>query len=535
MKKSDTVHLTDRLWKVCLLILTGLVLLVALYFTYYSLFYSYYSYYGTPLFIIKDSFKLNLCVLTAAALFVFLLEHWFEKLGALQERAGYFFLGVCCLLFLIAGFIWTSQLPYYPSGDQLSTTAAAAYSLEGNYSMWNAGGYIGIHSHQKGLVFLYEILFTLFGNFCYGVVGKLHVISGALTMIFGYLFLKEISGRIVYRLLCCLCILFCAPYIILMPYAYGDIPSICFASILFWAVQKYSRAYGKGYLVIACLSGILALFCRTNSWILLIAVGIGLCLSALEKRSVRPVMAAACILLSAAMSLQLLNVSYEIRSGIANTDGTPASLYLAMGMQIGYEGTPGTYNRFHQTTLAEVDFDREAADALGWEEVRDRLQYFRENPDYAVQFYTQKVQQQWLAPLFESLENVHSFPEDSAAFPHWIAQIYSGELGSVLFHIGNSHQCIIYAGLLFFAVGLRKQKGNSTFLIPLIAILGGFLFSIIWEAQCRYVFPYYLFLSVYAPIGWCSACDAVRSLLNRFRNRKQQVHAPDEQTDSRVA
>lgn len=37
--------------------------------------------------------------------------------------------------------------------------------------------------------------------------------------------------------------------------------------------------------------------------------------------------------------------------------------------------------------------------------------------------------------------------------------------------------------------------------LPWIAVFGGFLFSILWEAKSRYVFPYCVFMILYAPEG----------------------------------
>ena len=35
----------------------------------------------------------------------------------------------------------------------------------------------------------------------------------------------------------------------------------------------------------------------------------------------------------------------------------------------------------------------------------------------------------------------------------------------------------------------------------LIAVLGGFFFSVIWEAKARYVFPYFMMMLPYAAMG----------------------------------
>lgn len=331
---------------------------------------------------------------------------------------------------------------------------------------------------------------------------------GVITILCGYSFIKDSSERRIYRIIYCLVMLFCTPYIILMPYIYGDLPSICFCSIMFWALHRYGLRTQKRYVAITSVAAILALFARTNTWIVLIAVAIGLVLLAIEKRSIRPILVAACVLLSASLALKALNISYEIRSGYEDTKGTPASLYFAMGLQDNLQG-PGVYNRYNQTTYENVGFDRDAAEAIGWEEVRNRLAFFAENPSHAVTFFKTKIEMQWIDPIFESLLSTNSF-SDEMPMPDWVWQLYHGKYHDVLYHFSNGYQTLVYASLVAFVVVLwRKKSQGSTLYIPLIALVGGFLFCIIWESQSRYVLPYYMFIMVYVPVGLCAVGDGI--------------------------
>ena len=518
-----------------LFILGVISLLIALFLAYQSIFTSFYTPTdGSMPYSIDDSLPANIVFLLFAVGFVFLLDLILKHFPKKQEIISYSFLAICATLFFAIGCIWTIQVPYSPTGDQINTTAAASYALHGNFDMFQKGGYIGIYSQQKGLVFLYEIIFSLFGSYCYNVVEKFHVFSGVLVMIFGFLFLKDFNSRCLYRCLYCLCILLCAPYIILMPYAYGDIPSICYCVILFWAIQRYGLTAHKRYIIASCFAAILALFNRQNSWIVLIAIGIGFCLLALEKKSIRPLIAGSCIILIAALSVKALSISYEIRSGYEDTGGTPASLYFAMGMQEGYMGY-GTYNRFNQGTYQSVDFDREAAAKLGWEEVERRLDFFNTYPDLAAYFFKTKVRQQWIEPLFETLVSTGTFSEEHP-LPDWIYEIYYDEYHDLLFRYANYYQTIVYGALLAYVVSLFFKKNRSMSYVPLIAIVGGFLFSIIWEAQCRYVLPYYMFMMVYVPVGLCNICDGIGWFMLKLSFKKTNTPTPPSgQNDSSAA
>jgi hypothetical protein len=76
------------------------------------------------------------------------------------------------------------------------------------------------------------------------------------------------------------------------------------------------------------------------------------------------------------------------------------------------------------------------------------------------------------------------------------------------------------------ALMLKRLKDivSITFIIPLIAVVGGFLFSIIWESQCRYVLPYYVMIVMYAPVGLNQISEwiaAAAGLINKKRKKAE--------------
>jgi hypothetical protein len=68
----------------------------------------------------------------------------------------------------------------------------------------------------------------------------------------------------------------------------------------------------------------------------------------------------------------------------------------------------------------------------------------------------------------------------------------------------NRYQFILYFGTAVMTTVsfLRKQKKAALEnRLLLIAIVGGFLFSIIWEAMSRYVLPYVVYMIPLAAVG----------------------------------
>lgn len=495
---------TESFLLFCMNVLFLFVLLIGLFLAYYSLRYSYYSStdYQIPVYVIHDNWLRNLLFFGAAALLCVLADRLFRALGEKERLAGYVFLGVCCLLYGVMCLIWVRDLPYYPSGDQLNATAAAYYHLKGNFVMLKKTGYLGKFPYQKGLTLLYELLFRAFGDFCYPVAARLHILLGIVTMIFGYLFVEENASHSVCKLLYCPLMVLCAPYVILTPYTYGDLPSICFTTILFWALSHLRKTGKKRYVLLACVMAALALLMRMHTWIVLIAVMIGLLLVALRRRNLLALLTAVLILCCSYGAVKLVDLSYALRSGYEITEGAPMVLSLAMGLQDNENG-PGTYNNYQTTTLGHVDFDNQAAAEIARRDIREHLTRFRSDPAYARWFFQTKLLMQWIEPTFETLISTYSFDEEKPV-PEWISRIYFGDLHDRLTGFADGYQSVVYLGFLcFLPVLWRRRREVSVNLIPLIAIVGGFLFSIVWEAQCRYVLPYYLFMLFYVPEGIC--------------------------------
>lgn len=489
-----------------------------------------YSYYSTvkdswtPLVLMGDSILVHLLFAVGAGAFCCLIDWWMRKklsMGA-QEKLAVVVLVLAALVIFVAGTVFVQMNPYYPTGDQLNTTAGSYYCLHGNYLMLTKGGYIGLYEQQKGFMFLYEILFWIFGDFCYKVAGEFHVIFAVTTLYFGYAFIKlhfeKPSCRMIYSMLMAVCF----PFLIYLPYIYGDIPAICFCTILFWALSKYAVAFKKGYIVLGAVVSALALMCRMNTWIVLIAVAIGLVLLAIQKKAYQPLVAALCILLSAAGAIKAVDVMYEVRSGYESGVGIPSVLWIAMGLQE-TNGEAGVYNRYQQGVFESNDFEREISAQIGKDYITARLQEFKDNPAMAKDFFWKKMSSQWTEPLFESIISTSTFKEDRAV-PGWIQNLYHGPARDTVWKTANYYQSFVYVAFCLFTlgglIGIRKDKFCSTKWIPLIAIVGGFLFSLMWENQCRYCLPYYMFMLMYVPQGFMQAEMWIKTVI---RNRKKKA------------
>ncbi len=499
-------------------------IIVAAILAYTSIRYSYYPLGGEReiLTLMQDSvvvhivFALLVCV--GAGVFDRMLFDRFSL--PVQERVSKIVLAVTAVLLFVVGTIFVQSTPYYPEGDQLNTTAGSYYCMTGNYIMLSKGGYIGMYEQQKGFMFLYEILFAIFGEFCYKVAAQFHVIFAVLILWAGYGFLKLQFEKVFYRIIYCGIILCCIPLLIYLPYIYGDVPAICFSMILFWALSSYEKKAQKRYIVIAMLVSALALMCRMNTWIVLIAVGIGMVLLAIKEWNYKPIIAALCIILAAAGAIKAIDVMYEIRSGYESGQGIPSVLWIAMGLQETY-GEAGIYNRYQQSVFEQNEFEREISAQIGKDYITVRLKEFQADPAMAKNFFWKKMSSQWTEPLFESLTST-SPVKDETPIPIWFQELYYGKDKNTVWKVANYYQSVVYLAVFFCMVWsllrVKKQDKKITCWIPMITVIGGFLFSLMWENQCRYCLPYYIFMLLYVPAGMVQPINLLEWLFKKRGN-----------------
>ena len=498
----------EKIYRVMLGIFLICLIPVLLILSYWSCRYSYYGTvdYNMKNLLIKDSTWKHIIIFLLASAAVYVAD----KLLAAQNRVMQEKICICTLLItgvaaFILGSVYVLKNPYYPEGDQINATAFAAYCREGNFIMLSPGGYVGMYQQQKGLGILYEILFGLFGDFNYTSAKILHVVWWVLAILAGYGFLKLNTDRAIFRIVYCMMMLGCIPFLLYLPYIYGDVLSISMGLVLFWAVSAYEHYGNKKYIVLAAGAAGIALLARKNTWIVLIAVGIYAVLACFKKKKGKYLLAGLAILLTAALTVKAVDTMYEYRSGYPSGIGIPSILWIAMGLQE-TDGMAGVYNRYQQTTFENYDFQQEAAAQEGKGYIRDRLKEFQGDPSMARDFFKKKLEDQWIEPLFSSLKATKTFDMDAETLPSGINSLYFGNLHEVVWRLANYYQSMVYLAGLALAVTLcgawwRKKDLPTTLWLPLIGMVGGFLFSVIWEAQCRYVFPYYVFLILYVPMG----------------------------------
>ncbi len=484
--------------------------------------------------------------------------HFYDKFGRKFRRGLLIFtLGfIFCLGVLLILFGRT-----VPAADAMSVYNAALEWIQGNLDVIHPTvSYLSYYPQQIGLMAFLELFLRIWNLTgisapAWHFIKLIYVCLLCAAVLFQYLSLKYLWREHWEEISCCYLLLVCCnlPMIMYSSFVYGEIPSFAALSVGLYLLLRLlsgitfpGRASdisckgmsvkpfaseassetilspklhctrsafftGTGSILFLALSVML----RKNSLIPIIAVLLVLLFESLRfGRSVRARLCllgmAVCLAVTSVGILPLVQKCYEKKAGNTLSSGVTAMSYFAMGMQEAPRGC-GWYNGFNIDTYDAAGMDSALAIEISRQAVLERLAYFREHPGYAVDFYARKHLSQWADGTYASRQaTLASYGGRSGFFQ----EVYDGSLSSAYIEWGNAWQNVLYLGTLVFCVSAVHRKRKYTATAPrgsdtdslylyagLIAVLGGFLFHILWEANSRYIFLYSLLLMPYCAAG----------------------------------
>lgn len=500
----------------------------------------------------------NLLELAGFGLLFCACLHFYDKFGRKFRRGLLIFtLGfLFCLGILLILFGRT-----VPAADAMSVYNAALEWIQGNLDVIHPTvSYLSYYPQQIGLMAFLELFLRIWNLTgisapAWHFIKLIYVCLLCAAVLFQYLSLKYLWREHWENISCCYLLLVCCnlPMIMYSSFVYGEIPSYAALSVglylllrLLSGITSPGRASdisckgmsvkpfaseassetilspklhctrsafftGTGSILFLALSIML----RKNSLIPIIAVLLVLLFESLRfGRSVRARLCllgmAVCLAVTSVGILPLVQKCYEKKAGNTLSSGVTAMSYFAMGMQEASRGC-GWYNGFNIDTYDAAGMDSALANEISRQAVLERLAHFREHPGYAVDFYARKHLSQWADGTYASRQATLATYGGRSGF---FQEVYDGSLSSAYIEWGNAWQDVLYLGTLVFCVSAvhRKRKNTATapqgsdtdslyLYVGLIAVLGGFLFHILWEANSRYIFLYSLLMMPYCAAG----------------------------------
>lgn len=193
--------------------------------------------------------------------------------------------------------------------------------------------------------------------------------------------------------------------------------------------------------------------------------------------------------------------------------GISSWAFLAMGLQENDQYYNGWWNIYNVDSYEKAEGDRKQQEAAAKEVVRERTEFMRDNPEYALRFFSGKNASQWNNPDFQGFWINSHLENDPFIPPDWVSDVISGKTMWLLRGLLNRLQFIILIGTVLFML-LKRNKGFGFESIGII-VLGGFIFHTFWEAKAQYTLPYFAMMLPMSAVGWSEYINRLKAFLKK--------------------
>ena len=288
---------------------------------------------------------------------------------------------------------------------------------------------------------------------------------------------------------------------------YGNIIGLTLALLAILFTLLYLKNNKKIYLLFSGIFIGLSILIKSNYNIFLCGIIIILILDIIEKFNLKKFLIIPLFLIG----ILIINFGYKQLLKINNLnlpDGVPMITFVYMGMAEPTDLSPGWYTGDTVKLYTENIYNNEKTSEKTIELIKQRLQYFLDNPQYSFEFYSTKLASTWLNPTFQTIwcslpgTRYRWYPEyaEYLGYHETALSMVGGNLYKIEENCFNIYQIIIFT---FAAIGLFHTSKNLNLkkvLLPIIFI-GGFLFHLIWETKAIYVIQYYYLILPYTALG----------------------------------
>ena len=426
---------------------------------------------------------------------------------------------------LIFSLVWVHLSCVQPYADGWYLCVMADLIEKGLYVIMDSGGYLGSCPQQYGLVFILQVINHFSGEINwipFQIFNALHMplMVFACYRVVWYAFQKK-EICVYYWVL----IIGYLPIWMYVPYVYGEIMSITFSMVLLWQALRFCRERKCN---LFCLAGTAGIACqlRKNSLIMVVACCLILLLYSFCRRNVKALL----VIISMVGGILFADIAlkgyYEHISNLQIGKGIPYTAYILMGLQ-DTEAGPGWYTDLNMELYKQHNYDTAATAAYCREAIGQRLQELMQ--EGAVDFFYRKAESQWNEPDSHAYYETEHGPSATETLPWLTDQVYMGTGRTAILYWMDRYHFMIYACAMFLAfamlMGIVKKDIPASLLF--VVLIGGFLFSLLWEAKGRYVLPYMIIIVMLSSGGIFSIQEGVKNLRTVVINKANKRYGTD--------
>ncbi len=461
----------------------------------------------------SDSIIINIIALAAGAMLCFIAIPRMKKLSYVKKQI------IMMLWIIIIGCIWVHSAQSTPSHDSLAVANAGFHFAQNNFAWLDETDlyYFTRYPFQLGIVFLYEIVFRIFGLFSsektympleYLNVGMLAISDVLIAAINRRIFRDRRVTDLTFWLLA-----FCAPAILNCNYTYGMIPGLMFALLAVYSLIHYYENNGLHWLLLTFLPAAIAVMLKSNCIIFSVAITTTIiAMMPKRKKYLMDIALAVSVMILSLFIPNGISFMYYERAGSMPRDALPFNTWINIGLTENPAG-PGWYDTSCSTDIFfQNGLNESVTKSVMSDSIKKRLRYFARHPYYTRNFFSRKFLSQWNETSYQSIWNTQARPTNSDSRRGPLAEWICGPGEYPMKRYMDKYAQLIFVGVLAGVVSSFRRKRLLELFFPLV-MLGGMLFHTMSEAKSEYAIPYFILMSGYAAFGICRLYDLSREKL----------------------
>ena len=393
--------------------------------------------------------------------------------------------------------------------------------LEHDYSTITSGGYVAIYTNQLGFLFFEYILanFTVDVRFWYGVFLILSVITNFLMwQNVRLMFNKPMIGKYA-----AIVMTMFFPSIFFILFMYGNLLGFCMLQFAVFFLLRYLKNYDYVDMIAMALFVGLACFFKNNYLIGMIAVAVLLVVDIFKSQKLRNILATILVVLSFFVIQNSAQLFCEMTVNADFSEYMPYVNYIYIGLNDDKQGMPGWFTDYGLKLAMEHE-DMHQVEEILRNDVKARNSYLFENKEYAFDFFKRKIHFTWCNQNFDSVYSGPYVTENCPMMTRILDSIYFMDKGFYcIYKFNGMINLILYVGTLGFIViklFVKKEPIDGAILYPLLWLVGGFLFHLVWEVKSQYVLYYVFFLVPYAGYTLDYISELVNQKFDKFRQSR---------------
>lgn len=483
-----------------------------------------------------DLFVINIfCLVIFTALLFKINKHtaFFAKVNMKFMEAGLFAFSA------IIGLVWIFSVQSIPAADSYNIYETASQTAQGNYAFLHNGSdfynkdfysgfsYYNCYPFQLGFVLISEIVYRIFGTDSTMPLQVINVLCVAAAYLGIAKITKQIFGRNKIEFIVILALAGCIQPVLFCTFVYGNIIGMCCA---IWASHFLIKYFQTDKYLVLIPCGVLLVvsaLAKYNNLIYLVAFVIMLIIHTVKAKKWQSIAFALALCIAVVGTSNLVIKSYASRANTELKGGVSQVLYLDMGLNESYMA-PGWYNNIALSLYTSNNCDIDAAESQAWSDINSRLNKMKNDSEYAINFFGNKILSQWNEPSYESIWVSKVKRHDVDVQEGLGKAVYDGSTGQFLELYFNFYMMAVF---ILFTLGiyfmfLYKKTNISTVLLPLV-LLGGFGYHLLFEGKSQYILTYIVLLLPYASYALCTILESEYTGIKKVVNSLKEI--PDKQ------